>query len=192
MSKFNLPVTWEVCGMVEIEADTLEEAVDIFNADPDSIPLPDDYDYVDGSFDLSCPEIEYIRAYNRPITEYDSCFSYTELNKWADYYKEHNNNWSMQKLFYEDEITHDIVIQKEDTIETLTEALFNEDTDMIVFDTDTCVGNFDTYDSLFCLRTNYIYFVLKSQDKLYQKGDVVVVRGRRATKEEIEKIKHFE
>lgn len=63
MKTWKIPVAWEVCGLMEIQASTLEEAMDIAKND-DTIPLPDGY-YIDGSFDLDCYEIEIIReCYN--------------------------------------------------------------------------------------------------------------------------------
>lgn len=46
---FKISVTWESYGVVEIEADTLEEAIEKFDATSDEIKLPEG-DYVDGSF----------------------------------------------------------------------------------------------------------------------------------------------
>lgn len=51
-------VTWEVCGYVDIEAETMEEAMEYFNENSDEIKLPDDFDYVDGSFQLSSQDVE--------------------------------------------------------------------------------------------------------------------------------------
>ena len=59
---FYLPVTWEVCGFVEVEADTIEAAVDYFNINTDNIELPDDSTYVDSSFELSSDDIECLRV----------------------------------------------------------------------------------------------------------------------------------
>jgi hypothetical protein len=52
MSKkvFKIPVTWESFGVVEIEAETLDEAIAIFDETQDRIPLPYDSEYVDSSF----------------------------------------------------------------------------------------------------------------------------------------------
>lgn len=61
--KIKLPVTWEMCGMVEIEADSIEEAIEKFYEDSDHIALPDDCCYVEASFGLSCEEPEYIEFY---------------------------------------------------------------------------------------------------------------------------------
>ena len=51
MSKYyEIPCTWEVYGTVEIEADSLGEAIEL--AERDDSPMPDDSDYVDGSFQV--------------------------------------------------------------------------------------------------------------------------------------------
>ena len=47
---YEIPCTWEVYGTVEIEADSLEEAIEL--AERDDSPMPDDSDYVDGSFQV--------------------------------------------------------------------------------------------------------------------------------------------
>ena len=63
--KVKLPVTWEVCGMVEVEADSVAEAMDVFRETRDDIDLPCDWEYVDGSFDLTMYEADGIqKAYN--------------------------------------------------------------------------------------------------------------------------------
>lgn len=55
-------VTWEVCGYVDIEAETMEEAMEKFNKDSETIPLPADFEYVDGSFQLSSNDVEEMEA----------------------------------------------------------------------------------------------------------------------------------
>lgn len=57
--KIKLPVTWEVFGIVEVEANSIDEAIKKFDESCDYIPLPNG-EYVDGSFNLSCREEEYI------------------------------------------------------------------------------------------------------------------------------------
>lgn len=61
MKTWRIPVSWEVCGMVEIEADTLDEAIDIAEND-ETIPLPTDNDYVDGSWRVDETDTEFIRC----------------------------------------------------------------------------------------------------------------------------------
>ena len=57
-----LPVTYEVCGFVEVPKGTIEEAIDYFYENIDYIKLPTDTEYVDGSFQLSTDDPEEIEA----------------------------------------------------------------------------------------------------------------------------------
>lgn len=62
MKKQRVAVTWQMCGYIEVEADSLEEAMDKVNDDPDDYELPYDSDYVDGSFELSTNNVKEMRA----------------------------------------------------------------------------------------------------------------------------------
>lgn len=57
---WKIPVSWEMCGYVHIDAPTLAEAMEKVRSDNDDIPLPAG-DYVDGSFCLSYEEEAEIR-----------------------------------------------------------------------------------------------------------------------------------
>lgn len=61
--RIRLPVTWEVCGFVEVESNTIKEAVEHFITHSDGISLPDDSDYVDGSFQLTSLDEDFIALY---------------------------------------------------------------------------------------------------------------------------------
>ncbi len=61
LPEWRIPVTWSVCGYVKIPAATLEEAMEIAKDEDGIIPLPDDSDYVDGSWELSETEVENVR-----------------------------------------------------------------------------------------------------------------------------------
>lgn len=61
MKKWKIPVTWEVCGYVYVDADTLNEAMETARDDEGVIPLPDDNDYVDGSWRLSETDENFVR-----------------------------------------------------------------------------------------------------------------------------------
>ena len=61
MKNWKIPVTWEVCGYVYVDADTLEEAMETARDDEGVIPLPDDNDYVDGSWRLSETDENFVR-----------------------------------------------------------------------------------------------------------------------------------
>lgn len=61
MSKaFKIPVSWSVYGEVEIEAETLQQAIEIFTRDEDMMPLPLDSEYIDGSFKMDDEETAYL------------------------------------------------------------------------------------------------------------------------------------
>lgn len=58
-------VTWQMCGYVDIEAESMEEAMEIFNRDCDYIKLPTDGEYVDGSFELSSDDVEEMEVMSK-------------------------------------------------------------------------------------------------------------------------------
>ena len=62
MKTWEIPVTWEVYSRVYIEADTLEEAMEIAKDDEGVIPLSTDADYVDGSWRLTEEDVETVRS----------------------------------------------------------------------------------------------------------------------------------
>ena len=61
MKKWKIPVTWEVCGYVYVDADTLVEAMETARDDEGVIPLPIESDYVDGSWRLSETDENFVR-----------------------------------------------------------------------------------------------------------------------------------
>lgn len=67
--KIILPVTWEMCGFVEVEAESIESLLESGKlADLlDNVELPEG-NYVDGSFGLSSDDPETIRCYQQPTT----------------------------------------------------------------------------------------------------------------------------
>ena len=62
MKGWSIPVTWEVYGRVVIEANTLEEAMEKARDDEGVIPLPDENDYVDGSWRVTEEDVEIVRT----------------------------------------------------------------------------------------------------------------------------------
>lgn len=54
MKIFKIPVSWEMAGIMRVEAEDLEEALLLVN----HLPLPDDCSYLDGSFEVYEDEIE--------------------------------------------------------------------------------------------------------------------------------------
>ena len=61
MKKWKIPVTWEVCGYVYVDADTLVEAMETARDNEGVIPLPTESDYVDGSWRLSETDENFVR-----------------------------------------------------------------------------------------------------------------------------------
>ncbi len=59
---WRIPVTWEVCGVVNVLANTLKEAMKIAKDDDGVLPLPEG-DYVDSSWKLSFNDEETIRKF---------------------------------------------------------------------------------------------------------------------------------
>ena len=62
MSKQRIAVTWGMCGYIEVEADNIEEAMNMVKENPDDYDLPIEKDYVDGSFGLSTDDIDEMKA----------------------------------------------------------------------------------------------------------------------------------
>lgn len=64
MPKFKIPVSWSVCGTMYIEADTLDDALDI--AGYSDTPLPDKFDYLEDSLLV---DEDFARDLNEPNLE---------------------------------------------------------------------------------------------------------------------------
>lgn len=64
MSKtWQVPVYWQMKSVVEVEADTLEDA--IYQVQTGDNPLPEDGEYLDGSWEAGDEDIEFVReVYN--------------------------------------------------------------------------------------------------------------------------------
>lgn len=61
MKTWKIPVVWQMMGTVKVEANTLEEAIEIARDDEGVIPLPDDGTFLDGSWEVDCSDEDYIR-----------------------------------------------------------------------------------------------------------------------------------
>lgn len=61
---WKIPVTWECYGVVEVEGETIEDAIEEFNRvedETEGFALPEG-EYVDGSFRLSEDDPEELKA----------------------------------------------------------------------------------------------------------------------------------
>jgi hypothetical protein len=57
--KIILPVTWMMCGEIEVEADSIEDAIENFV--PHDHELPENPEYVGDSFELSFDDVDAIK-----------------------------------------------------------------------------------------------------------------------------------
>ena len=68
--QIRLPVVWEVSAVVTVEADSIEEGIKVFKETEEDMPLPDDPDYVDGSFKLWTEDEDTIKLFQRKQDAY--------------------------------------------------------------------------------------------------------------------------
>lgn len=61
-NEYKIPVSWEEYGVVKIEANSLQQAIEIFDRQSDDIPLPEG-NYVDGSWRRE--DLEFIEEFNK-------------------------------------------------------------------------------------------------------------------------------
>lgn len=52
MKKFYIPVSWEVWDKVEVEAETIEEAIKYVKENIEVIPLGSEPEYIEGSYKI--------------------------------------------------------------------------------------------------------------------------------------------
>ncbi len=60
-----VPVSYEVCGFITVQADSVEEAVEYCENHIDELPLAEEPEYVDGSYELTTTDPDEIGAYLR-------------------------------------------------------------------------------------------------------------------------------
>ena len=63
MKTWKIPVCWTMMGTVNVEANTLNEAIEIAQDDEGIIPLPDNGTFLDGSWEVDCYDEDYLRKY---------------------------------------------------------------------------------------------------------------------------------
>ena len=52
MKKFSIPVVWQVWDKIDIEAETIEEAIQYTKENLDILPLGTEPEYIDGSYQI--------------------------------------------------------------------------------------------------------------------------------------------
>jgi len=63
MKTFKIPVSWEMCSFIKVEANSLSEAIAHAVKHEDEYELPTDGNYIDASFKIETEE-EYVACFN--------------------------------------------------------------------------------------------------------------------------------
>lgn len=63
MKTWRIPVCWTMMGMINVEAKTLDEAIEIAKDDAGVIPIPDDGTFMDGTWEVDCFDKDYLRQW---------------------------------------------------------------------------------------------------------------------------------
>ena len=63
MKTWKIPVCWTMMGTVNVEAKTLDEAIEIAKDDAGIIPIPDDGMFMGGTWEVDCTDINYLRKW---------------------------------------------------------------------------------------------------------------------------------
>lgn len=63
MKTWKIPVAWTMMGVINVEAKTLDEAIEIAKDDAGVIPIPDNGTFLDGSWEVDCSDAAYIREW---------------------------------------------------------------------------------------------------------------------------------
>lgn len=63
MQTWKIPVCWTMMGMVNVEAKTLDEAIEIAKDDAGIIPIPYDGTFMDGTWEVDCFDKDYLRQW---------------------------------------------------------------------------------------------------------------------------------
>lgn len=63
MKTWRIPVCWTMMGVVTVEVDTLNKAIEIAQDDEGIIPLPDNGTFLDDSWEVDCYDEDYLRKW---------------------------------------------------------------------------------------------------------------------------------
>jgi hypothetical protein len=58
---WRIPVVWSMKGIVSVEAESLADALELARDDAGVIPLPENGEFLDDSWEVDCFDEEYIR-----------------------------------------------------------------------------------------------------------------------------------
>ena len=63
MKTWKIPVAWTMMGVINVSAETLDEAIEIAKDDAGVIPIPDNGTFLDGAWEVDCSDSAYIREW---------------------------------------------------------------------------------------------------------------------------------
>lgn len=63
MKTWKIPVSWTMMGVIEVEADSLDKAIEVAKDDEEVVPFPDNGCYMAGSWEVDCFDKNYLRKY---------------------------------------------------------------------------------------------------------------------------------
>ena len=63
MKTWKIPVAWTMMCVINVSAETLDEAIEIAKDDAGVIPIPDNGTFLDGSWEVDCSDSAYIREW---------------------------------------------------------------------------------------------------------------------------------
>lgn len=68
---YMIPVSFEMCGMLAIKADSAEEAISLAKTHIDELPIPTVKNYIDGSYQLATDDVEIVNLYTDDTKTYE-------------------------------------------------------------------------------------------------------------------------
>ena len=68
MKNFKISVEYKMYGTVDVEAESLEKAIEYAKENIDDLPLPDDADYIGGTYEINDKATRMINDFNKNAT----------------------------------------------------------------------------------------------------------------------------
>lgn len=68
MAVFKIPVNYSVWGIIEVSAETLENAVKYSRANINELPLPEKPEYIEDSYEVE-EDDDVIRSHNKEVCD---------------------------------------------------------------------------------------------------------------------------
>lgn len=120
IKRFSIPVEWTVCDKIEVEATSLEEALQFVRDNLDIIPLGTEPEYIDGTYKISDDYGEFCTDIDELKERLMECWNLsggltgmeTELNT-KKAYESYKRHWCEQRGYKLEDIDEEIGINGE-------------------------------------------------------------------------------